>query len=251
MDQFFTDKHIILKKILPVIFASLVLLLLCGCGDSSTAEKTSEDDMKNGGKNMPDYIEITDNKEFMKEKYGLSDEELEGIDVDRLVSDFGFRNTDYTPDEVREILKEFGPTYTVNEADKIFSLLDMEGGTIGADDDITYIGFLENSGTLVTRMVFDIKGKVYYYDDAEPKALTDDQLAILAGLAEDYGIYNWDQHYLEEDLNESTANYSWKLVFYTADGTVASYDGYSPEGKCLPENYKEVKNKLRDIALDK
>ena len=60
---------------------------------------------------------------FLVDKYHFTEESLEGIDVEAFISDYRLRDTEYTAEEVWEILEDNREYYLISETDSVFSLL--------------------------------------------------------------------------------------------------------------------------------
>ena len=105
-----------MKKLLTVV---LVVSVLTACNGNRGAE-SRQDISVSETRFETEEDEI---RQFMLDEYGISEEELEGYDLIRLMNDYDFRNTDYLAWEVREILEE--------------ELEDVAGGVKRHRDDIT------------------------------------------------------------------------------------------------------------------
>lgn len=206
--------------------------------DKSNAE--SEDDFMN--KNSSDLSAI---RVFMMEEYGLSEEELEGYDLIRLMDDYDFREMDYTTEEVREILADQGEYYKDTGYTELFYFLNAEeGGNIKDAGEVQRIGFLYNEGTIIRRVVYDLKEEKIYDDSTESVDMTKEQVQKLSTLVDDYRIYEWDNRYFEGDKIETTGSLGWKIVFECTDGSECVYGGYTRDMSNLPDHFSEVTDTL-------
>ena len=185
---------------------------------------------------------------FMMSKYALTEEELAGYDLVKLMADFDFRNLEYTADEVREILADQGKYYVDTGYTKLFSILDMkEDGKLTHDGEIIRIGFYYNEGTILRKIIYDLQEKKIYNNSVEPAEMSDPHYEKLSSLADDFGIYDWDNYYGGEE-KPSTGSLRWKIVFVCADGSACAYGGYTNDMSHLPENFSDVRNVLLDAA---
>lgn len=219
----------------------LLAISFCGCGNESINRLEGEEKMK-----ISDVKE-NDNVKFMTETYGFSEEELYGIDLEKLISDYELRTRDYTAEEIREILDSESDMYLDDGMTQVLSIFSKTGRKLKKDDQIQSIGFYLNSGTLKRFRVFDLENQVYYVDSAEERNLSQEQAETLRALPEKWDLYSWESHY-EGREEESTGNYSWKLVFKVSEDEFCVYDGYTKDMSHLPENFEEVKNEIEEQA---
>ena len=183
----------------------------------------------------------------MTENYGLSKDELEGLDLVRFIGDYQLRTRRYTPAEIRRLLLDEGDMYAASEETRLFYLFTAEGGALTETDcEIERIGFYLNSGTSVQRIVCDLVDGKYYVDNAQPHALSAGQVERLKQLPSEYGIFEWKRH-TEGEEKPSTGNFSWKLVFQLPKGEYAVYDGYTKNMTHLPPHFAEVRNALSSV----
>ena len=230
-----------MKKLLTVV---LVVSVLTACNGNRGAE-SRQDISVSETRFETEEDEI---RQFMLDEYGISEEELEGYDLIRLMNDYDFRNTDYLAWEVREILEEQGQYYNNPEYTKIFHILDTEnGGKLEKGSKVDRIGFLYNEGTEVKRLVFDLKEGNAYNDSTEAERMSGEQVQMLEDLADDYGIYGWDSYYGGVET-KTTGSLGWKLVFECSDGSICTYSGYTQDMTHLPEKFSEVTNALTGIC---
>ena len=244
---------------IAVLSLLVLLLMLTGCG--GTAAEPAADGVGTGDGKMVN-TEVTGEKEednvmtgsdgykqalaFMAEKYGLTAEELMGIDVERLIEDYQLDRMDYSAQEVREILEEQGDFYQLQLEDDIYALLGNTGdipstGTdLTPDADIVKIAFYENPGSLQKRMLFDLEDCVGFIDDTVPFELSADQVSTLKKTAVDTEISSWQHKYEGGDEKETTGSYAWKMVFLLRDGRQCIYGGYTQDMTGLPEDYNTV-----------
>lgn len=220
--------------------ALLLCVLFFGCGKPLIEDK--------GAENMSKLeAETRNNIQYMIDTYGFSETELQGIDVNKLISDYQLRSMDYTPDEIRKILIDEGDMYVLDEKTILYYVFSANGRVLKNDDtEIACIAMYLNSGTHVQRTIFDLENRVYYVDDAQPHSLSEAQIGDLSQLPGKYNIAEWPQH-TEGEEEPSTGNYRWKLIFQLADGEYAVYDGYTKDMTHLPNNFREVRDSLLSV----
>jgi len=184
---------------------------------------------------------------YMMETYGLTEKELEGLELMRLIEDYQMVTLEYTPREVRTIIEEERDIYQDDGRSRIFSILKQNAEhDLKADSDICRIGFYRNEGTLIQKIVFDLQNRVCYAGDAEEKPLTEKQIAALKEIPEKWQITEW-KHFYGGEEQESTGSLQWKLVFELADGTICAYGGRTGEGSHLPDTYRKVARELQAV----
>lgn len=234
-----------ITKTAVICITAVMILAMTGCTDTAG----SNSDNTEGVNDMPAYtVDYNENLKFMMDTYGLSEEELAGLDLARLIEDYRLREEDYTADEIREIIIEEGDMYQDDGTTELYYILDTEAaGGLPDDAVITTVGFYLNSGTAVDRYVFDINGRKVYINGPDACAMDDSDAQALAEMAGKYGVSGWDAHTSGEE-EPSTGNYAWKLVFRTEDGKCYAYDGYTQDMTHLPENYDEVRQVIRTAA---
>ncbi|MBE5998203.1 MAG: hypothetical protein E7239_10765 [Sarcina sp.] len=245
----------------------LVLLMMTGCGGTRTEPAaggvgTGDGKMVNtditGEKWEDNAMTGSDGYKqalaFMAEQYGLTAEELMGIDVERLIEDYQLDRMDYSAQEVREILEEQGDSYQLQLEDDIYALLGnindipASGTDLTPDADIVKIAFYENPGSLQRRMLFDLEDCLGFLDDAVPFELSAEQVGSLKQIAADAKISSWQHKYARSDEKETTGSYAWKMVFLLSDGRQCIYGGYTQDMTGLPADYNTVAETFRSIA---
>lgn len=224
----------------------LILILLSGISCSFYQENTIN--TSEGVIQMPVDTNADDLK-FMVETYGFSEEELEGLDLAKLIQDYQLRTRDYSAEEVRDILKAEGDMYVDDGTTALFSIFAIEGRDLRDGDEVNRIGYYFNAGTLVQRLVIDIDDKAYYIDNAEPHPLKGKQVEFLKDLPHKYEISNWEKYTVGEE-QPSTGHFSWKLVFGLTSGEYCVYDGYTKDMSHLPATFNDFIEGLNSVLND-
>ena len=118
------------KLMKSLLFTTMILLFsttLFGCEKTTNVnvnvKEKAEEMTKMETETMNDI-------QFMMEKYGLSEEEMQGLDAAKLISDFQLRSRDYTPEDIREILAAEGDMYILDEEARLFRIFSAEGGKL-------------------------------------------------------------------------------------------------------------------------
>ena len=109
----------IITSMICVITGTAVLF--SGCGEKDKAPVTTGTDMPEENKKEESSAE--DARDLLKRKYSVTDEMLEGIDAEALVEDYRMDETEYTKEEVWEIIEEQREYYAIDLSKEIFSIL--------------------------------------------------------------------------------------------------------------------------------
>ena len=216
-----------------IVAAALVMTLsvMPGCGGGKEVKANEVDDMT--------AYTHEENLQYMTETYDLTREELDGVDIDRFIEDYGLREEDYSSDEIREILAEEGDLYIDAGSTALYSLLrEEEGGAADPEQEIRRIGFFYNEGTLNQRIIIDLEKEVYYLNDTHENPLSDVKAVELRKLIATYHLDEWKNHY-EGEEGFSTGSLVWKLVLVMENGQKAVFGGRTGDMTHLPENFGE------------
>lgn len=232
------------RRILNILLT--VIICSAGCGKVENEIENNKDIIVEDETNTIE-IERRNNEmsdiEYMTGKYGFEEEELEGIDLARLINDYRLKDLDYTEEEVRQIIASEGDRYFDDGSTRIYGIFAEKGNSLKESDEIKKIGLYINAGTDTQRVVFDLERNVYYLNDTTESTLSEDNAKKLLDIPAKYDLYSWQGHY-EGDEDKNTGSYEWRLVFECGDGNYAVYDGYTTDMSHIPENYYEVKNEI-------
>lgn len=182
--------------------------------------------------------------DFMIEKYGFTEEDLENFDVSSFVGDYQLRMRNYSKEDIQRIMKKNEDVYYNDGTAWIYTLLDLEeGGKIQDDVNIIRIGYYRNMGSLLEKAVFDLDEKLLYLNEETVTCLTDEQTKLLKNLPSRYNIAHWKNYY-EGQEEKSTGSFRWRLVFEAEDGSSYVYGGYTGDMTYIPDNFAEVDEEL-------
>ena len=190
--------------------------MLAACGSGPQREEPAEEPAEIMDEEVMDSR--AEAVRFLVDKYHFTEENLEGIDVEAFISDYGLRDVFY----------RLFPTDEIPET----------GNDLDAGSDIVTIGFYENPGSLQKMILFDIDGGLYYVDDATPHRLDADSIASLKGVCRDTPVCSWD-HRTVGERGGTTGSYAWKMVFLLRDGAECVYGGWT-DTDVLPAGYEQV-----------
>ena len=230
-----------MKKML-IIICAIIFLTSCAC--SHKDEKKTLDT----NKSLPTYVQNKkEDLDFMLSKFGIDSEELKDINVSLLINNYDLRNTQYTSDEVRNIISDNGEIYKNTSMESLYSIFSVVGSKLKEEDKVLDIAYELNIGTLVKRVIFDMEHQVFYVNDINSHSLSDEQLVILNNIPKKYGIYNWKLKYVDTDTS-STGNYAWKFIFYTSNDNYSTYSGFSSGGtEKFPVGFDDMRKELDEI----
>lgn len=185
--------------------------------------------------------------EQLMDKYGLTPDELHGLDLDTLERDYNFLTNDYSAEEIRQILAEQG-SYYMDTDHGIYDLLKAEPAQkVTLDSRIRRIGLDYNEGSYYTRLVIDLDKQEYYRDNNPAQALTEEQREQLLGIVKEYAIDQWQTVYIGDE-EDTTGFLAWRLVFELQDGSDCVYCGETRNMTSLPDTFGEVTDVLFGIA---
>ena len=231
-----------MQKIIGVLLI-ITAISLVAC---SKTTKPTEEGLKQTGREIPGSRGQTKGLDLMAEKYGITAEELEGINVEILIEDYQLDKMDYSAEEVRQIIEDQGKFYWEEPQDDIYALLGdtndipSSGKDLTRNADIIKIAFYENPGSLQKKMIFDLEAQVCYIDNAVPFELSTDQVSALKNIASISNITSWQHRYENNNEIETTGSYAWKMVFLLSNGEQCVYGGYTQDMTSLPEDYFTV-----------
>ncbi len=232
-----------MKRIFVLLLLVCGVLTIYGCSKNHSEEdlsiqKAAEDDT------------VLSGIEFLNETYGITEEELHNVDVERFIDDYQLRRLEYTKDEILQILDENGDMYIDDGTTELFSIFDnKEGHLLQKGDRPKKIGFYVNSGTLLHEIVCDLESRNYYVDDAVPHNIEDRVYDDLYNLGDKYIVNKWESRY-EEKESHSTGSFEWILAFDIGNENVCVYSGYTDDMSCLPPDFNEVETIFYDLILN-
>lgn len=239
-----------MRRIYYVLIMGAVLGLWGCSGRAGGGRETRQEaEQETSVSRETEHVEEEDEMDdltFMMTAYGFREEELLGIDLKRLIEDYGLRREAYTADEVREILELEADVYQDDGSTELFSILEEEGGTLKEGAEICRIGYYCNQGTLIRKLVFDLENQQFYVNNTDPQPLSKEQIRTLRELPSKWGIGKWDSYY-EGEEEPSTGSLKWKLVFELEDGSCGVYGGYTKDMTHLPKTYQDVDRELNSV----
>jgi len=185
--------------------------------------------------------------EYLIEKFGMTEEELQGVDAVKFIDDYKIKEFDYTAEEIREILSDQKYAYVDDGTTEIYDLIEKEGDAVQSEDQIKRIAYRRVSGTEWKTAVFDLRKGEFYVDDTQAHEMTDEQKEMISSLYSTYGVEGWKREYYDA-RQATTGSFEWRLVLEYKDGNISSYKGYTTSNfDSFPDNFKEMDSMLEDM----
>lgn len=221
----------------------IMLCLVMGCGNNNQKDEVIKsvaptpivETKENETEQKEEPITMEEAKEIMINKYGFSEEEIEGYDVraylqymklDRPVS---HSIHDDPPIEiVRDDFNLMKEDYLIGGYNSIFGFLGTSPSEpISTTDKFVKVGIKLNIGESPDEQyVYDLTNKVYYHDDVEPMEMSDSRVERISNIVKECNITSWDVHTVVDDDEGSTGSYGWSIVFELENGTDIAYKGF-------------------------
>ncbi len=235
------------RKAIIILFLLIPAILLCGCGKTPPEVGVDEDYLSKSPEEKYEELLQEDTK-YLKDTFGFSASDLEGIDVTKLVRDYQIREFDYTKEEVIRIITEYGDMYSLTPEDHIYRMFNVSGGKWHEGAKPVKIGYSESYGTAPPmQYVFDLENNVMYFMDATEHPLPQEKIDSLRSLPDACGMAEWEP-WSSVEVEWTTDTYFWKIVVLDEDNNVALYAGVAPDMAYLPENVmKCVDGMLGDL----
>ena len=181
-------------------------------------------------------------------KNGITEEEMEGLDVIRLVKDYEIDQRDYTTEEIREIIADEIEFYHDSKETALYSVLEEQGNAnLEEDAVIAAVAYEYNNGSYYERGYIDLAEGYVCADTADKKDLAPEFAEKILEMVSKYEIFKWKHDYRGEEP-KSTGSLGWKIVFRTRDNTYYVYGGFTSDGSHLPDHYDEVIGLLRSAV---
>lgn len=214
-------------------------MILTGCGGTGETGKDIEKDGTEQEEQLLTAGQLREEAEADLSQY--SDEVLE-----EFISDFEITEGTVGDYNIGLLLQEYEPSDSSTDVSGIFDA-DAEPRTGNYTEDVSAVAFLENSGTSLECVYYDLEaGHMYYSEEeylftdltqAEPIAFSDGE-QLVAGL-DALGVFTWKDQPDAEPEPADDGIYVELAVRYT-DGTVFRYETDGIPSEVLPERYDEV-----------
>ena len=256
-----------MKKQPYILICLLIMMLfLNACGNNGHVEETSmgkdsneSNEVVNDNENRENIMEgkfneiangVRMSREYIIENGLATEEELEGVDIDRMILDCGWVEGLEEQCNIALMITSLKRDYLFedNRLDYLWltSTTEQEEKVLKEDiDQIKVIGFEYQSGNNpVSSMVFDFEEQKAYYGDLflgkiEPEKeffLTDDQINEIREIISNCAVYEWETRY-EGTNGDTTGSFWWSLYYALEDGRIYSNSGSGVLGNSTLDNY--------------
>lgn len=242
----------------------IVLVVMCGCAQEKVndekKEAVTQKEEISGEDDKMMWRAIT--KEYLLEHFDISEEDLEGVDVESFLSTYDIDVDKIEKYDIPELLEFFV------EEDAAQGMMSYEymlnepaDGTLTSESvkDMVRIIWQKNEGDGSEALAFDFeKGKIY-----EGYRIDNFSNHNLIGIAEDtvkqkviqiiseYDLYNWKEYYKGGSIEGTTASYNWQMAIEFSDGTLYQTGGDGMGAEAFPENMYEFIAALRACEPEK
>ena len=233
-----------MRKRVIFLFVLGICLFVSGC--TPKEEKERQDNKQQS--------RIT--KEEFLEYYGISEEEVEGIDINSFVNTYDIKLDDTDVADIRLALQ----LYKENFGDmELMSYGYMLEETVNAEftsdkvDDIIRIAWRENHDESIEAIVFDFENE-RIYDGTDMEEFDKNELVGSADeavkqeviqLITDYDLYEWQDYYQGGSMEDSIGWYNWQMAIEFSDGTIYRTGGDGLGDKARPDNMEDFIADLR------
>ena len=201
-------------------------------------------------------------REYLIENGIFISEEIEQIDVDKLVKVMGFEEGDECNPKFREIFLEYGELYILPEYCILYKYLIEESvypkwnQLEKAEGYNVRFGFEESAGMESTTMVFDFeRGKAYYGDlqsvimdrkiPKESIELSEQKIEEINQLLSENVFFEWDSKYIDGDESHKDnpdSGFSWNFYVELENGKIYKVFGSND----APDTYRAVRDGLEE-----
>ncbi|WP_075722006.1 hypothetical protein [Roseburia sp. 499] len=249
------------KRILLCIGMVIMGMLLYGCSRKNDKKGKEEknvvevQDVKDKKEDKEVKQNIT--KEYLIENYGISEEELEGVDIKSFLWRYQITEDNIDEYDIPRKLKfykeHFASQGYMNYEYMLYEVAD-EVLTKGNVNDIIKIAWFVNSGDSLESVVFDFENtriydgaRIDYFTNEDLVGNTDDTIKQkVIQLISEYDIYSWKDYYEGGSMEGTTAWYHWSFAVEFSDGTIYRTGGKGLGKEAYPENMYDFIAALRE-----
>lgn len=238
----------------------VVVLGMCGCMQEEVNSEnkkemiTQKKEMDREDDKMS-WRAIT--KEYLLEHFDISEEDLEGVDIESFLSTYDIDVDKIEKYDIPELLKFFVEEDATQGMMSYEYMLDESAdGAITAENvnSIVRIVWQQNRNDFSEALAFDFKNKKIYegyrieaFDNSYLIGATDDVVKEkVIQLINDYDIYNWKDYYKGGSTEGTTASYNWQMAIEFSDGTIYRTGGGGSGKEAYPDNMYDFIAALRE-----
>ncbi len=248
------------------VYLCIGALLMCGiimatsCSNEDEQEYYIWEEETEGTTKNEDKDWMT--REYLIENEVFTREEIEQIDVDKLVKEWKLEKGDENDPKFRNFFLEYGDHYLLPEYAINYEYLEEKAKypkwnqLEKAEGYIVRLGFEESAGMESTTMVFDFEKKVAYYgfitsafaERLEPGVsieLSEQKIEEINQLLSENDFYEWDSKYIDGDESHSDnpdSGLSWNFYVELENGKIYKIFGSND----VPDTYRTVRDGLEE-----
>lgn len=247
-------------RILFVLINLMVLVMINGCSNKKQ-EGDNQMTQNQNDENQEDSEKLA-TKEFVMEIYALTEEDLEGIDVEKIIEYYAMAEEVISLSKRENIVGFLKDLQDDIEEEIEDSKYDFEylvnakeyEGEYPSFGDIKYLAYFQSEGDGGYSFLFDFEndnvffasgGRGVYEDYRKASAtykLTEELKKQLIAVLETAKVEDWEYHY-EEDIYPEPVNWNFGMEF--KDGTVISHSGVT----AAPESQGDVEKVMESILI--
>ena len=233
--------------IIPIV-AMLICLFINGC-----TQKNNGQGEENQKKQIA-WRAIT--KEYLLEHFDISEEDLEGVDVESFLSTYDIDVDKIEKYDIPELLKFFVEEDAAEGMMSYEYMLEEPVNTPLTQDNVdtlVRIIWQINEGDGTEALAFDFENERIYegyrieeFDKNELIGCADDTIKQkVIQVITDYEIYDWNDYYQGGSTEGTTASYNWQMAIEFSDGTIYRTGGSGLGDKARPDNMEDFIAALR------
>lgn len=229
-----------------------------GCDKSSIIQKEENvQEMENRNEREKKMEQKRITKEAFLEYYGISEEEMEGIDINSFVNTYDIKLDDTDVNDIRlaiQLYKENFGDMGLRSYDYLLKETVNTKFTVDKVNNIIRVAWEENHDESVEAIVFDFENEQIYegadmeeFDKNDLAGDADDTIKQkVIQLITDYEIYDWKDYYKGGSMKDTTGGYSWTLAIEFSDGTIYRTGGGGSGKEAYPDNMYDFIAALRN-----
>lgn len=243
------------RKVIHMLsYMVIISLIMSGCVERDKNVTTRQDKEMNREDDSMSWRTIT--KEYLLEHFDISEEDLEGVDIESFLSTYEIDIDKIEEYDIPELLKFFIEEDAAQGMMSYEYMLDEPAdGTLTQDNvnDIVRLVWQINEGDGVEALAFDFKNEKIYegyrieeFDNSYLVGIPDDAIKeSVIQLINEYDLYSWKDYYKGGSTEGTTASYNWQMAIEFSDGTIYRTGGDGLGDKARPDNMEDFIADLR------
>lgn len=238
-----------------------MFLAAAGCGKQSVSNTESEHRNQTAeDKEEQNMEEALVTREYLIEHCGISERDLEGIDVDAFIEEFDLKESNIDKVNVEFLLEAYKEE--AGESSSPYSFFTEDAYETGGlkEEDIPGIqtaALYITDGTYQETIILDMgkekgywgKGTNLLYDmdeESEQITFTGEKREAFTKLLENCQVAAWKSRY--EGTNEdTTGSFGWTLYLKMQSGKISRYTGSGVMGENRPEQWDDFEKGIKKL----